>query len=93
MGGDWYRFGFQVRKYAGICFTYTVTSVIVESLFSHMAYNQSGSRGSLSDDTTAAVIVCKELDPIAADATTPLAPPHYDEDAALKDHVLTWKCA
>ena len=53
---------------------------------------QSGSRGSLSDDTTVDVIVCKELDPIAADATTPLAPPHYDEDASLKD-VLAWKCS
>ena len=40
----------EIRKFARIVFLYPVTSVIVEGLFSYMAYNQAGSRKSLGDD-------------------------------------------
>ena len=65
----------EIRKFARIVFLYPVTSVIVEGLFSHMTYNQAGSRRSLGDDRCADVIACKDFVPVDADATTFLLPP------------------
>ena len=75
----------EIRKFARIVFLYPVTSVIVEGLFSHMTYNQAGSRRSLGDDRCADVIACKDFVPVDADATTFLLPPEYDWDSAIAE--------
>ena len=54
-------------------------------LFSHMTYNQAGSRRSLGDDRCADVIACKDFVPVDADATTFLLPPEYDWDSAIAE--------
>ena len=75
----------EIRKFARIVFLCPVTSVIVEGLFSHMTYNQAGSRRSLGDDRCADVIACKDFVPVDADATTFLLPPEYDWDSAIAE--------
>ena len=75
----------EIRKFARIVFLYPVTSVIVEGLFSHMTYNQAGSRKGLGDDRCADVITCKDFKAVDADATTFLTPPEYDWETAIAE--------
>ena len=79
----------EIRKFGWVVFLYPITSVIVEGLFSHMTYNQAGSRSRLTDDRCVDVIGCKSYEPIDKDATAPLAPPQYNWEAALA-HKLPW---
>ena len=58
---------------------------IVESLFSHMTYNQAGSRKGLGDDRFAGAITCKDFKVVDADAATFLTPPEYDWKTAIAE--------
>lgn len=79
----------EVHKFAIIAFTYNVTSVIVEGLFSHMKYNQSGSRSRVGDDRAVDVISCKDFKPVDANPASPLTAPDWDPAEARK-HNLTF---
>ena len=80
---------FEIRKFAIIAFTYTITSVIVEGLFSHMRYNQAGSRSRTKDDKAVDIISAKKCEAVDVDPSTPLVKLIVDEESALKDD-LPW---
>lgn len=72
--------------YACAVFSQPIVTVFVETLFSGMKYNQSGSRSSVTDEKVVAILKTKDLENPLADCMHP-TPPQMSFRKAL-DHEL-----
>ena len=79
----------EVYKFAAQVFTRPIASVIIESLFSKMAYIRGKYRATTEDQNVFNCIAVKDLDPVYAHPEKKLEMPTPDLKKALK-HDLTW---
>ena len=79
----------EVYKFAAQVFTKPIASVIIESLFSKMAYIRSKYRASMDDSNVFNCIAVKDLDPVHAHPEKKFEMPRLNMLKALQ-HNLKW---
>lgn len=77
-----------VRRYAQAVFTFPVTTVFIECLFSAMNLNKSDRRASMLDDTCVSIVKCHELKRVLTrDDSMPEPPLSLDLERSLAHNI------